>query len=57
VQYEEDDEHIGCKSTIKDELPEYVASYVITQDELADELKSREQNNPEEVKLRVDCIA
>jgi hypothetical protein len=57
MEDQQDGEHVGCKRRIEDELREYRARYIATHDELSDKLKGHEQNDPEKVKLREDCIA
>jgi hypothetical protein len=57
MENEQDSKHVRCESGIEHERPNYLPLYVIAQDEVGDELESHEQNNPEQVKLRKDCIA
>jgi hypothetical protein len=57
MEDEQDGEHVRCESGIENKLPQYLALYVATHDELSDELESYEQNDPEQIKLRKDCGA
>ncbi|MFZ0862724.1 MAG: hypothetical protein WCA27_21115 [Candidatus Sulfotelmatobacter sp.] len=57
MEDEQNSKHVRCERGIEHECPDYLALYVIAHDEVGDELESHEQNNPEEVKLRKDCIA
>jgi hypothetical protein len=54
MEDEQNGEHVCCESGIENKLPQYLALYVTTHDELPDELESREENDPEQVKLRKD---
>jgi|SRR5579863_6510024 len=56
MEDEQDDEHVGRKSGIENKLRQNLSLYVIAHDELTDELESHEQNDPEQIKLRNDCI-
>jgi hypothetical protein len=47
MEDQQDGEHIGCKSGIQDELPDYLTRCVIAHDELSDELERHEEDDAE----------
>lgn len=57
MEDQQNDENVRCESGIENELSNYLALHVVTHDELVYELKSHEQNDTEQVKLREDCVA
>lgn len=51
MEDEQNGEDIRCESGIEDETPNYLALYVVADEEFCDELEGHEQNNPKQVKL------
>jgi hypothetical protein len=49
--------HVRCESGIEHECANYLALNVAAHYEVCDELEGHEQNGPEQVKLREDCVA